>query len=245
MIKSTIHSGKYNWFLPAASCPLPKAQSALRFALCVFLALAMQVHAQEATSELVAKIQEHYDQTWSLSADFVQKTRSRATSLGTSATGKLYFLKPRAIRWDYVEPRQQFVISDDKAWLYVPDEKTIYLYQIEQIVSSPLVLSFFSGLGQLSEMFTITRLPPDPDAPTHHRLELLPRESDTPVSRVTLWVAAESYQVVRVQTEDLLGNINEITLSNIQVDATLKPSWFALQVPEGVKLERQEPLPAQ
>jgi outer membrane lipoprotein carrier protein len=205
----------------------------------------MQVHAEETSSELVAKIQQHYDQTSSLTADFVQKTRSRAASLGTSARGKLYFLKPRAIRWDYDKPRQEFVISDDKAWLYVPDEKTIYLYQLEQIVSSPIVLSFFSGLGQLSDMFNITQLPPEPGPPKRYRLELLPDEPEAPVSRVTLWVAADSYHVVRVKTEDPLGNINEITLSNIQVDTTLKPSWFSLKVPEGVRLERQEALPSQ
>lgn len=246
MIKSTIHIRKSNCLLSTTCCLLRKALRAMRYAPCILLAclaFALQVHSEESTSELIAKIQQHYDQTHSLSADFVQKTRSRAASLGTSAKGKLYFLKPRAIRWDYEEPRQQFVINDDNAWLYVLDEKTIYLYQIEQIVSSPIVLSFFSGLGQLSGMFNITQLPPDPGPPTRYRLELLPREADAPVSRVNLWVAAESYHVVRVQTEDPLGNINEITLSNIQMDATLKPSWFALKVPEGVRLDHQEPSP--
>jgi len=78
-----------------------------------------------------------------------------------------------------------------------------------------------------------------------YRLELLPRGSDSPVSRVILWIAAESYHVVRVQTEDLLGNINEITLSNIKVNAALDPSLFALKVPDDVTLERQEFVPPQ
>lgn len=231
---------------PCLRVPLPAARCLLPAALCfplVLLAPSLKGRAELTTSDLVARVQAHYDRTRSLTADFVQETRSRATSLGTSARGKLYLLKPRAIRWDYVEPRQQFVINAKEAWLYVPDEKTIYLYQLEQIVSSPVVLSFFSGLGRLSEMFSITRLPTDPGPPEQYRLELLPREQESPVSRVILSVAANSYHVVRIQTEDPLGNINEISLTNIQVNSPLESSWFALEVPEGIRLERQETSP--
>jgi outer membrane lipoprotein carrier protein len=219
----------------------------LRFALCAIIALfvlSTQAHGQETTSELVAKVQHQYDQTRSIRADFSQETRSRATSLGTTAKGKLYFLKPRAIRWDYSEPKQQFVINDEQAWLYVPVEKTIYLYDVDQIINSPIVLGFFSGLGKLTETFDISQLPPEPGPPVRFRLELLPRESESPVARVTLWIAAESYRVVRIQTEDPLGNINEITFTNVQVNASLEPSWFALNVPQGVRVERQEAMPS-
>jgi outer membrane lipoprotein carrier protein len=218
----------------------------LQAALCVFfVVLAPILKAQNdlPSADLVAKVQDHYDRTQSLTADFVQETRSRTASLGTSARGKLYFLKPRAIRWDYDEPLQRFVVNDQKAWLYVPDEKTIYLYEAEQIISSPIVVSFFSGLGQLSEMFSISQLPTDPGPPALYRLELLPRESESPVSRVTLWVSTESYYVIRIQTEDPLGNINEVSLTNIQVDIPLEPSWFALEVPDGVRVEKQEASP--
>ncbi|MBT8407521.1 MAG: outer membrane lipoprotein carrier protein LolA, partial [Deltaproteobacteria bacterium] len=151
--------------VPSKVAGLPATQSALRFALCVFIAffaLSVQAHGQETTSELVAKVQSQYDQTRSIRADFSQETRSRAASLGTTAKGKLYFLKPRAIRWDYSEPKQQFVINEKKAWLYVPDEKTIYLYEVDQIINSPIVLGFFSGLGKLAETFDISQLPPEP-----------------------------------------------------------------------------------
>ncbi len=240
------NSGTLNVFF----CPtsrLARLPVSLLIALCVliaFLAQSVQAHGQETTSELVAKVQRQYDQTRSIRADFSQETRSRAASLGTTAKGKLYFLKPRSIRWDYSEPKQQFVINAEKAWLYVPNEKTIYLYQVDQIINSPIVSSFFSGLGKLTETFDINQLPPEPGPPLRFRLELLPRESESPVARVTLWIAAESYRVVRIQTEDPLGNINEITFTNVQVNPSLKPSWFALNVPQGVRLERQEAMPS-
>ncbi|UCG21626.1 MAG: outer membrane lipoprotein carrier protein LolA [Deltaproteobacteria bacterium] len=221
----------------------------LIIALCAFVAFLAFVdfpaHSAGPPSDLIAEVQKKYDQTHSLSADFLQKTRSRAASMGTSARGRLFFLKPRAIRWDYAQPRQQFVINEDKAWLYVPEEKTIYLYDAEQIINSPVVLSFFSGLGQLGEMFSITQLPPESGPPPRHRLLLLPREAESPVSQIILWIDPHSHHVVGIQTEDPLGNINEITFTNIQVNAPLEPSWFALKVPEGVRLERQEGLPTE
>jgi outer membrane lipoprotein carrier protein len=224
----------------------------MRYALCALVAFLAMVaffsltgHSAGPSSELIAKIQKEYDQTHSLSADFLQKTRSQAASLGTSARGRLFFLKPRAIRWDYEQPKQQFVINEDKAWLYVPEEKTIYLYDADQIINSPIVLSFFSGLGKLGKMFSITQLPTESGPPPRYRLLLLPREADSPVSQITLWVDPHSYQVVGIQTEDPLGNINEITFSSIQLNPPLQPSWFALEVPEGVRLEHQEAVPVQ
>jgi outer membrane lipoprotein carrier protein len=222
---------------------------AMRYALCAFVALvassALATPSAGPASELIEKIQKKYEETRSLEADFTQKTRSKAASMGTLARGKLFFLKPRAIRWDYEQPRQQFVINEDKAWLYVPDEKTIYLYDAAQIINSPVVLSFFSGLGQLGEMFSITQLPSESGPPPRYRLLLLPREAESPVSQITLWVDPRSYQVVGIQTEDPLGNINEITFSNIQLNPPLDPSWFVLKVPEGVRVERQEAVPTQ
>jgi outer membrane lipoprotein carrier protein len=221
----------------------------IRYALGAFVVffafLAITAHSAVSTSELIARIQKRYDQTHSWSADFLQQTRSQAASMGTTARGKLFFLKPRAIRWDYEQPRQQFVINGDKAWLYVPEEKTIYLYNADQIINSPLVLSFFSGLGKLGEMFSISQLPTESGPPPRLRLQLLPREAESPVSQIFLWIDPRSYQVVGIQTEDPLGNINKITFSNIQLNPPLQPSWFALEVPEGVRLERQQTVPVQ
>ena len=227
-----------------AYCLVPSAHSALRCALCAFIVfLTSTAQSAGSPSELIAEIQKKYDQTHSLSATFLQRTRSRAASMGTSAEGRLFFLKPRAIRWDYEQPRQQFVINEDKAWLYVPEEETIYLYDAGQIINSPVVLSFFSGLGKLAEMFRITQLPTESGPPPRHGLLLLPREAESPVSQIILWVDPQSYQVVGIQTEDPLGNINEITFTDIQVNPPLKPSSFALEVPEGVRLEHQGAMP--
>ena len=233
-----------------SNCPSLPASRLARFpvslliALCAFVPfLATSAYSAGPPSELIAKIQKRYDQTHSWSADFLQQTRSQATSMGTSARGKLFFLKPRAIRWDYEQPRQQFVINEDKAWLYVPEEKTIYLYAADQIINSPIVLSFFSGLGKLGEMFNITQLPTESGPTPRLRLLLLPWEPESPVSQISLWIDPHSYQVVGIQTEDPLGNINKITFSNIQLNPPLQPSWFALEVPKGVRLERQEAVP--
>ena len=222
----------------------------MRCALCAFAAflafvvfVAIEAHSAGPPFELIANIQKEYDQTHSLSADFLQKTRSQATSMGASATGRVFFLKPSAIRWDYEQPRQQFVINGNKAWLYVPEEKTMYLYNADQIINSPVVLSFFSGLGKLGELFSISQLPTESGPPPRYRLLLLPREAESPVSQIILWIDPRSYQVVGIQTEDPLGNINEITFSNIQLNPSLPPSWFALEVPEGVRLERQKAVP--
>jgi outer membrane lipoprotein-sorting protein len=211
-------------------------------AFLAFLGSRAPVAAAADSSDLVAKIQERYDGVRSLRADFLQETSSRATSLGTTAHGTVYYLKPRAMRWDYQQPQQQFVISGQEAWLYVPEEKTIYVYQVDKIIRSPVVLNFFSGLSQLGETFQISQRPDDPGPPRRHRLELLPLDAEmkSQVSKVAIWIEPETYRVVRIQTVDPLGNTNQIILSNFQVNVPLSPSLFTMQVPKGVKVIRQD-----
>ena len=203
------------------------------------LSTAWLAHGEEAAADLVARIQQEYDRIQSLRAEFVQETKSETASLGTSARGTLYFLKPRAMRWEYEEPRQWFLVLEDRTWHYVPEDMTIY----EQAISTPEVFNLFSGLDRVAQTFSISQLPDEPGSLKQHRLELLPRKPEFPVSRVRLWIDPESYLVVRVQTEDPLGNVNQITLDQIQVNPPLDPSLFRLEVPEGVTVERQEASP--
>jgi outer membrane lipoprotein-sorting protein len=186
------------------------------------------------SADLVAKIQERYHDTQTLRADFVQESRSQAVGLTTSAKGTLYLRRPKAMRWEYEEPKQWFLVLDNKTWHYSPEDMTIY----EQDIRLPEIFNLFSGLDQAKEAFNITRLPDTIGSPAHHRLQLLPRNPNFPVTRVELWIDPQSYLVVGVQTEDSLGNINEISLNHIQLDSILDPSLFQLRVPEGVKLER-------
>jgi outer membrane lipoprotein-sorting protein len=225
-------------------CALRHALCAYRFQFTVYcvpvvlllVAFFASAGRARAASDLVARIQQHYDGIHSLRADFVQQTLSRTASLGTSARGTLSILKPQSMRWDYKKPPQWFLVNGDKTWLYVPEDKTVY----EQTLRSPELLRFFSGLDRVAEAFHITPLPADPGPPELYRLELTPRDPEFPVSKVTIWAEPKSYLIVRVQTEDPLGNINRISLSDIRVNVPLAPSLFKLEVPEGARLQRQD-----
>lgn len=190
--------------------------------------------AAEPVPELIAKIQQRYDNIRSLKADFVQETHSQATNLGTSARGTLYVRKPEFMRWQYEEPEQWFLIRGEKSWHYVADDKTVY----EQTIRFPELLRLFSDPGKIVETFRITRISADQGSGLH-RLELLPRDPEFPASMLTIWVDSSSYLVVRVKTEDSLGNVNDISLSNIQVNLPLPGNLFKLDIPEGAEVSRQ------
>ncbi|UCG13272.1 MAG: outer membrane lipoprotein carrier protein LolA [Deltaproteobacteria bacterium] len=203
------------------------------------LSAAGHTHAETTTTDLVARIQQKYASIQSLRAEFVQESRSLAASLSTTAHGKLYFRKPRAMRWQYKEPRQWFLVLEDKAWHYVPADMTVY----ERLIRSPEVLNLFSGLDRVRETFRITRLPDTPDSPMRNRLELLPLEAEFPVRKVKLWVDPTSYLVVRIQTEDPLGNLNEISFDNIELNPALESNLFRLQIPDGARVDREDTSP--
>ncbi|MBW1979849.1 MAG: outer membrane lipoprotein carrier protein LolA [Deltaproteobacteria bacterium] len=195
--------------------------------------------AARSAAEIVAAVQSRYQSIASLQADFVQETRSSATSLGTTARGRFYFMKPRSMRWQYQEPEQWFLVVGDHTWHYVPEDGSIY----ERLIRSPVLLNFFSGFDKVAETFHISLLPQASNG-NYYVLELRPSRKDLPVSLVKTWIDPNSYLIMRIHTEDHLGNNNDMTFSNIKLNNLTDPSLFTLRIPPGVQLVHEEAGPS-
>jgi outer membrane lipoprotein-sorting protein len=62
-------------------------------------------------------------------------------------------------------------------------------------------------------------------------LQLKPLHRDPSIKLAYIWIDRRSFLISRVQTKDLLGNTNEITLSSFTPRTNLNPALFLLQVP--------------
>ena len=69
-------------------------------------------HSQDstpATPKIVKKIQDQYQATQSLEADFTQVNHYEGFSSTFTSKGRLYIKRPGKLRWDYLEPSKQQV----------------------------------------------------------------------------------------------------------------------------------------
>lgn len=181
--------------------------------------------------ELLDKVQQRYQNIQAYTAYFKQTTTSAAGSLTTEAAGKLHYQKPRQMRWDYETPEPQtFVASNQLAWLYVPAEKQISLYDAKNLIASPLSRTFFDGVFELKKDFRV-ELDPKQSNQTSALLVLTPKVEDPSIQSLRLQIDLRSFQLMSLETRDALGNTNRISLESQREKPELDAALFRLVVP--------------
>jgi outer membrane lipoprotein carrier protein len=77
-----------------------------------------------ASPEIVKKIQDRYQATQSLEADFTQVNHYEGFANAFTSKGRLYIKRPGKLRWDYTKPtKQQVFVNENKVWVYVPEHQ--------------------------------------------------------------------------------------------------------------------------
>jgi outer membrane lipoprotein carrier protein len=140
------------------------------------------------------------------------------------------------MRWEYDKPEEQlFVANNQFAWLHVRGENQITLFDAGKLFASPLARTFFDGALGLKNHFDVT-LDPIQSTPTLAVVKLVPRQEDPNVKQAFLWIDLKTYRISRIQTHDLLGNTNEISIESFTPHPSLDSGLFHLDVPASAKV---------
>jgi outer membrane lipoprotein carrier protein len=210
----------------------------------IFLPLRGHAESPLVAAEILKKTGAIYQQTLAFSANFHQSVSSTAASnLTTEASGKLYYEKPRQMRWEYEKPEPQvFVANHQVAWLYVPSEKQISLSDSKKIFSHPLAQTFFEGVAELRKHYQVT-LDHSRSGTDLAVLKLLPKNEDPEIKTLYLSIDLQSYRISSIEVHNALGNINRISLDTQRTVASLDPKLFQLEIPPSVDVVDAEGRP--
>jgi outer membrane lipoprotein carrier protein len=193
-------------------------------------------HAAEASNlslnEILRKTESQYMKTQAFTAEFRQVTSSAAAgSAATEALGRLYYQKPRQMHWAYEYPEtQMFVANQQLAWLYVPAEKQISLFDAKKFFASPLAQTFFDGMVELRNHFEVT-LDAKRSTQDFAVLKLHPKKEDPNIKALQLTVDLRTYRITTIESEDALGNSNRITLQSQTTLEHVDSGLFQLTIP--------------
>jgi outer membrane lipoprotein carrier protein len=188
--------------------------------------------------ELIAKTQEIYEKTADLRARFVQEAAIRSMKKTEREEGVVFFKNPRMMLWDYRKPKaKKLVIDARKAWLYIPEDRVVYVQNAEEVFRSGPAVKFLSGIGKLSEDFQIRFTKDAPrDARGNYLLTLTAKEAGSPIDRLDLTIDGNSYQISQVRFGDAYGNTTRIDFFDIRVNTGLSDALFRFQPPAGVEV---------
>ena len=137
------------------------------------LALAVPAHA-DALKDALSRLQQRYDGTNTMQADFRQTVESKTLAGTLESKGKVAFEKPNRMRWDYDPPDAQTIVGDGETlWIYQPDLKQVIKAPLSQAFQSSTPVSFLAGLGRVERDFDATL---ERDEAEHWVLKLVPKQ---------------------------------------------------------------------
>lgn len=210
----------------------------------VFLAIMAVVgipnaHSEEDLDSVIDQIQSVYENTTSFDAKFTQLAEVKSLGRKQKAEGMAYIKKPGKMRWNYLSPEKQFIISNgSKIWFYFPEDNQLMEEEVKDFFQSKSPLLFLTGKAKLRELFTIQfhRQPKKDTLYTDHLLEMTPRKQEATYRKIILKVRKKDYQIVGVTVEDLLGNTTQIQFQDVNINSEIDNSLFEFDPPKGVEL---------
>lgn len=185
----------------------------------------------DALKDALKSLQERYDTTRTLTADFQQSVASKTLAGTLESKGRVSFEKPNRMRWDYAPPDTQQIIGDGETlWIYQPEDKQVIKAPISKAFQARTPINFLGGLGHVEKDFDASL---DRDEPEAWVLRLLPKQ-DKGIGILTLTVRKTDASIAEARIEDPLGTVTKLKLSGEKRNVELAGDLFHFTPPAGV-----------
>ena len=178
--------------------------------------------------QVLDRLQHHYRDTRSFSAKFNEEIATVGAAK-RNRSGKVSFLKPGRMRWDFDEPEKQIIVSDgETVYSFDPDLNQVVETPLRQAIKSSSATSFLLGMGNINRDFKAQFA--DIPTPDPIRLKL---DAKTGGYKIEIAVDPKTYNLTTLTLTDQLGDVTKITFSDIHDNVELPESTFAFKTPPG------------
>ena len=205
--------------------------------ICLFVFTALPVaHAMEPQA-IAARLQQRYEQTTTLQANFRQETTiAGLAGRSQSAQGTVILKKPGKLRWDYTTPDKQVLICDgDEVLFYVARQKQMMVSNASQYLKDDLTYTFFMGQGSISDDFVVEAMEEELLDGSSHGLKLTPKQEQGQVQTLYLWLD-DDFQITHLRIIDHLQSTNDIRLFQIIRNEPVADALFLFVPPKGTEI---------
>jgi outer membrane lipoprotein carrier protein len=186
--------------------------------------------------EVLNEIQNRYEKTNDIEADFTQEYISKVMKQPTKGAGKVYFKKKGMMRWNYTTPHQNLISDGHTLWFYQPDEKQVLVSNLSSVLKERTPLAFLAGEGDLSRDFNLLSLKETvSQKEENYVVELIPKEPLTTFSKLILTAEKRTFTVLQADVFDGMGNVTRTRFINIKTNVGLSDSLFQFIIPPGTE----------
>jgi len=193
------------------------------------LAQETQAGSPEDLKSLLANLQRHYQRTNSFSASF-KETVARVGAPPQDRSGRVDYLRPGRIRFEFGDPQPETIVSDGKLlYDYDPGLNQVMETPLNNAIKTQAVAAFLLGAGNIDRDFKASRPAVPADDGLIHVL-LTPKRGGDPID---LGLEPHTLNIASLRLADALGNVTKISFSDIDINAAIEPARFNFETPAG------------
>jgi len=169
------------------------------------------------------------------SARFDQTSSLAAMDITDHAQGTLFVKYPNRMRWEYVTPETQVMLTDGKSlWIHRPADNQVLVGKAPAFLGSGQGGSFLTDLSSLRKQFTVSLVSHRPNLPAV--LKLLPGPGAPDVSDILISVDPETFRIHKITTHNAYGDETRIQLSDYRFDLLLDDAFFRMEIPKSAEV---------
>ncbi len=188
-------------------------------------------------ANILKKLHKTYDNVVTFKSDFKQISFFKTVNQVQEYRGVLYLKKPDKMRWDYVQPEQQSIISNGKTiWYYYPAENQVnYAKLSDKSKEKNLIFILLEGMDKIERSFD-SNIIKGSDNKHFEYLQLIPRHPNTDFNKIILTVSKKDYNIVTSHVYYVNGDISKVSFANSKMNMDLKDSIFNFVPPPGCEI---------
>ena len=195
--------------------------------------------ADAGIDAIIAGVEARYNVP-GFTADFDQESILKAMAVTDTASGRLMVRQPGKMRWEYLVPDPQTIITDgDALWIYRPEENQVLVGKAPALFGKGKGAGFLANIRSVRKNFQISLEPAA--SPNRHRLKLVPNKSTVDLLAVELDIVKKTYDLVGITTFNVYGDETRIELKNVRLDEVPPESLFRFDIPEGADVVQMNP----
>jgi outer membrane lipoprotein carrier protein len=191
---------------------------------------------EKSLNDLIDGVERSFARMNDFSSDFIQVDQN-ALNRNRRASGHLYLMKSRKMRWEYQSPEEELFVSDGKTvYFYVPADHQVRKEAVKETFDDRIPLMFLLGRSDLRNEFTqFELLNTKPLVEGTKVVRMYPKRK-TDLKDIVMEVDPENYQIRRLILTHTDGSRSEFVFSNIRINNGVKASLFDFKIPPGVQV---------
>jgi outer membrane lipoprotein carrier protein len=203
----------------------------------LLLAAAALGIAQEPPEAVLARMEKAFAAMSAFQADFEQTTASSTSTMPLTQTGRVFFRRPDAMRWEYDAPEKNvYVFKAGLLLSYFPEDNQLWKQRIPAEKYESEILSLLAGKGGAAQKYIVEDSPFPESAPGTAQLKLTPREEEGEYTYLLLEIDRKTAALRRVIFFDWGGNRSQFIFRRLKSGVRLTDSVFEIKVPPGCEI---------